>query len=170
VFRTRPLLPQHDCATAIEPNDVERVLTDINADYGNRTLCCRSHGVLLVSAPLASLSLAGQEHGRTWRSHRRMSIGNSKGHDRKDLPLETSIQFSHLHANVLKFRARGARCEVRVGAVTSAKVHCQATSASLPSPPGCLTNISPAGSPIERRTVEALRRTSRTSAAKPGLA
>ena len=35
---TRPLLPQHDCATTIEPNDVERVLTDINADYGNRTL------------------------------------------------------------------------------------------------------------------------------------
>jgi hypothetical protein len=62
---TRPLLPQHDCATTIEPNDVERVLTDINADYGNRTLCCRSHGVLLVLAPLASLSLAGQEHGRT---------------------------------------------------------------------------------------------------------
>src|SRR2546423_15598733 len=61
----RPLLPQHDCATTIEPNDVERVLTDINADYGNRTLCCRSHGMLLVLAPLASLSLAGQEHGRT---------------------------------------------------------------------------------------------------------
>ena len=31
-------------------------------------------------------------------------------------------------------------------------------------------NISPAGSPIERRTAEALRRTSRTSEAKPGLA
>src|SRR3981189_3581736 len=61
----RPLLPQHDCATTIEPNDVERVLTDINADYGNRTLCCRSHGVLLVLVPLTSLSLAGQEHGRT---------------------------------------------------------------------------------------------------------
>src|SRR6185369_14132414 len=60
---TRPLLPQHDCATTIEPNDVERVLTDINADYGNRTLCCRSHGVLLILVPLASLSLAGQEHG-----------------------------------------------------------------------------------------------------------
>ena len=44
---------------------MERVLTDINADYGNRTLCCRSHGVPLVLAPLASLSLAGQEHGRT---------------------------------------------------------------------------------------------------------
>ena len=28
-------------------------------------LCCRGHGVLLVLAPLASLSLAGQEHGRT---------------------------------------------------------------------------------------------------------
>ena len=39
---------------------MERVLTDINADYGNRTLCCRSQGVLLVLAPLASLSLAGR--------------------------------------------------------------------------------------------------------------
>ena len=37
----------------------------INADYRNRSRCCRRHGVLLVSAPLASLSLAGQEHGRT---------------------------------------------------------------------------------------------------------
>ena len=44
---------------------MERVLADIDADYGNRTLCCRGHGVLLVLAPLASLSLAGQEHGRT---------------------------------------------------------------------------------------------------------
>jgi hypothetical protein len=54
-----------ESTTTIEPNDVERVLTDINADYGNRTLCCRSHGVLLVLVPLASLSLAEQEHGRT---------------------------------------------------------------------------------------------------------
>src|SRR5262249_37179543 len=64
--------------------------------------------------------------------------------------------------------ARAARSASR--AATSAKVHCQATSGSLPSPPGCLTNISPAGSPIERRTAEALHRRSRTSAAKPGLA
>ena len=49
----------------IQTDDVERVLTDIDADYGNRNLCCRSQGVLLVLAPLASLSLAGQEHGRT---------------------------------------------------------------------------------------------------------
>ena len=34
-------------------------------NYGNRSLCRRRHGVLLVWAPLASLSLAGQEHGRT---------------------------------------------------------------------------------------------------------
>ena len=40
-------------------------LRDIDADYGNRTMCCRRHGMLLVLAPLASLSLAGQEHGRT---------------------------------------------------------------------------------------------------------
>jgi hypothetical protein len=38
----------------------------------------------------------------------------SKGRDRKDLPLETRIQFSHLHANALKFRACGARREVRI--------------------------------------------------------
>ena len=44
---------------------MKRVFTDINADYGNRTLCCRSHGMLLISVPLASLSLAEQEHGRT---------------------------------------------------------------------------------------------------------
>src|SRR5262245_12198520 len=38
----------------------------------------------------------------------------SKGRDREDLPLETRIQFSHLHANALKFRACGARREVRI--------------------------------------------------------
>src|SRR5262249_11633753 len=38
----------------------------------------------------------------------------SKGHDRKDLPLETRIQFSHLRANAFKFRACGARCQIRV--------------------------------------------------------
>jgi hypothetical protein len=40
---------------------VERVLTDIDADYGNRSPCSRRHGVLLVLTP----PLAGQEHGRT---------------------------------------------------------------------------------------------------------
>ena len=61
----RPLLAQHNCAAIIKPDDVERVLADIDTDHGNRSLCCRWHGVLLVLAPLASLSLAGQEHGRT---------------------------------------------------------------------------------------------------------
>jgi hypothetical protein len=63
--RPRPLLAKHNGTAIIEADDVERVLTDINADYGRRSLCCRRHGVLLVLAPLASLSLAGQEHGRT---------------------------------------------------------------------------------------------------------
>jgi len=61
----RPLLTQHNCAAIVQANNVERVLTDIDADYGNRSLCCRRRGMLLVLAPLASLSLAGQEHGRT---------------------------------------------------------------------------------------------------------
>jgi hypothetical protein len=84
---TRPFLAQHDYATTIEPNDVERVLTDINADYGNRTLC-RSHGVLLVLAPLASLSLAGQEHGRTIPLPHMCSIRGDQrsGRQRKQAP------------------------------------------------------------------------------------
>jgi hypothetical protein len=61
----RPLLAKHNGTAIIEANDVERVLPDINADYRNRSRCCRRHEVLLVLAPLASLSLAGQEHGRT---------------------------------------------------------------------------------------------------------
>src|SRR5262249_30810588 len=61
----RPLLPQHNRAAIIEADYVERVLADIDADYGNRSLYWRRHGVLLVWAPLASLSLVGQEHGRT---------------------------------------------------------------------------------------------------------
>ncbi|QHP69423.1 hypothetical protein EI171_20310 [Bradyrhizobium sp. LCT2] len=46
-------------------HDVERVFADIDADHGDRGTGCLGHGVLLVLAPLASLSLAGQEHGRT---------------------------------------------------------------------------------------------------------
>ena len=46
--------------------DVERVLTDINADYGDCGMSCLGHGVLLVfGAPGQLLSQAGQEHGRT---------------------------------------------------------------------------------------------------------
>jgi hypothetical protein len=61
----RPLLAQYNGAAIIEADDVERVLTDIDADYGNCSLCWRRHGMLLVWAPLASLALVGQEHGRT---------------------------------------------------------------------------------------------------------
>ncbi|TFV47749.1 hypothetical protein E4K65_16105 [Bradyrhizobium niftali] len=46
-------------------HDVERVFADIDADHGDRGTGCLGHGVLPVLAPLASLSLAGQEHGRT---------------------------------------------------------------------------------------------------------
>src|SRR5262249_58586811 len=43
-----------------------------------------------------------------------LAVPQSKRGNRKDLPLETRKQFSHLYANALKFRACGARCEVRV--------------------------------------------------------
>jgi hypothetical protein len=43
----RPLLPQRDGATPIEPDDVKRVLADINTDRGDHTGMLSKHGVLL---------------------------------------------------------------------------------------------------------------------------
>ena len=63
---TRPLLSQHDCTTFIKANNMERVLADIDADYGDRSAKILRNGVLLVfGAPCQLLSLARQEHGRT---------------------------------------------------------------------------------------------------------
>ena len=45
---TRPLLMQHDRAALIVAHDVERVLTDIDADYGDCGIEFLRHGVLLV--------------------------------------------------------------------------------------------------------------------------
>jgi hypothetical protein len=63
---TRPLLAQHNCAAPIKADYMERVLADIDADYGDCTMSYLGHGVLLVfGAPSQLHSLAGQEHGRT---------------------------------------------------------------------------------------------------------
>jgi len=62
---TRPLLPQHDGAARIVAHEVERVLTDIDADHGDRSIGFPRHGVLLVfGAPCQHRLVAGQEHGR----------------------------------------------------------------------------------------------------------
>jgi hypothetical protein len=61
----RPLLTQHDRASIIQANNVERILTDIDADYGDRFCDVAAMVCSLSGAPLTSLSLAGQEHGRT---------------------------------------------------------------------------------------------------------
>ena len=62
---TRPLLPQNDLPAAILTDNVERVLTDIDADYAGGIERV-GHGVLRVfGAPGQLQSLAGQEHGRT---------------------------------------------------------------------------------------------------------
>ena len=63
---TRPLLPQHDRPALIKANNVERVLTNIDADYDDHGVQYLRHGVLLVFGAYCQLrSLAGQEHGRT---------------------------------------------------------------------------------------------------------
>jgi hypothetical protein len=56
---TRPLLSQHNGAPPILANDVERILPDIDADYGDRALQCLCHGVLLVFGVPASLIAGG---------------------------------------------------------------------------------------------------------------
>jgi hypothetical protein len=61
----RPFLPQHDGAAPIQADDVERVLPDIDADHGNRSLQCLAHGVLLSVALPTVYPLSEQEHGRT---------------------------------------------------------------------------------------------------------
>jgi hypothetical protein len=63
---TRPLLPQHDRPALIKANNMERVLTNIDAYYDDRGVEYLRHGVLLVFGARGQLrSLAGQEHGRT---------------------------------------------------------------------------------------------------------
>src|SRR5215470_5238807 len=63
---TRPFLPQHDGTALILANDVERVLADIDADYGDCGAEFLRHGLLLVlRAPCQFLMPAGLEHGRT---------------------------------------------------------------------------------------------------------
>src|SRR5436190_21669918 len=63
---SRPLLAKDDRAAAIMADHVERVLADVDADYGDLGACCLGHGRAPVdAAPTQRGSLAGQEHGRT---------------------------------------------------------------------------------------------------------
>jgi hypothetical protein len=63
---SRPLLANDDRAAAIMADHVERVLADVDADYGDLGACCLGHGRAPVdAAPAQRGSLAGQEHGRT---------------------------------------------------------------------------------------------------------
>ena len=56
---SRPLLTQHDRAALIVANDVECVLTDIDAEDGNGSWDGLGHGVLLVVGTPCQL-LTGQ--------------------------------------------------------------------------------------------------------------
>src|SRR5215467_11706209 len=61
----RPLLPQHDRAVLILANDVERVLTDVDANHASDcTVVLAGHGVLLVFAAPCPASLAGRAGAR----------------------------------------------------------------------------------------------------------
>src|SRR6516225_3187922 len=45
----RPLLPQHDAAAPILADEVERILADIDPDYGDFAIEFLGHGVLPLS-------------------------------------------------------------------------------------------------------------------------
>jgi len=49
----RPLLAQHDCAASVKLNNMKRVLADMDADYGDRSVCCHRRAVLLSGRPPA---------------------------------------------------------------------------------------------------------------------
>jgi hypothetical protein len=60
----RQLLPQHDRSALVEADQVERVLTDIDANRGYGAVACFAvHGV--CSSGLVAPAICGQEHGRS---------------------------------------------------------------------------------------------------------
>src|SRR5215470_12171207 len=62
----RPLLPQHDAAAPILADEVERILADIDPDYGDFAIEFLGHGVLLCLRCSGQLAfLAGLER-RSW--------------------------------------------------------------------------------------------------------
>src|SRR6516165_384093 len=63
---TLPFLPQHDGTALILANDVERVLADIDADYGGRVVeFSVTWRAPVFGAPCQHSLQAGREHGRT---------------------------------------------------------------------------------------------------------
>ena len=60
----RPLLPQNNLSAAVLANNVERVLTDIDADNGNPSVDLLRHDVLLVYGAPCQLQLLA-ERGRS---------------------------------------------------------------------------------------------------------
>src|ERR1017187_520240 len=87
---------QHDRAALIVAHDVERVLTDIDADYGDCGIEFLRHGVLLVfGAPGQLKTLAGQEHGRTipLPDHRRGDDITGRYSIREKSPAEAGQKF-----------------------------------------------------------------------------
>ena len=60
----RPLLPQNNLSAAVLANNLERVLTDIDADNGNPSVDLLRHDVLLVYDAPCQLQLLA-ERGRS---------------------------------------------------------------------------------------------------------
>src|SRR6516162_8234845 len=62
----RPLLPQHNAAAPILADEVERVLADIDADYGDFAIEFLGHGVLLCLGCPGQLALLAGLERRSW--------------------------------------------------------------------------------------------------------
>ena len=78
------------------------LFSNVDANYGDRVLCCcRRQSVLLVWAPLTSLSLAGQEHGRT------ISLADLS---LRTLPLSPGMRSGAPYTLITAFQTRFAAC------------------------------------------------------------
>src|SRR5215472_18435539 len=59
-------MPERDCPTSIQADDVKSVLADIDTDRGDHTLQDLGHDLLLsFGASCQPTGRQGQEHGRT---------------------------------------------------------------------------------------------------------
>src|SRR5215471_10285990 len=129
----RPLLPQHDRAVLILANDVERVLTDVDANHASDcTVVLAGHGVLLVFAAPCPASLAGRAGARPDHSISGLDQATHRSCGRTTLPVQGCRGFCAGEARA-KYRSRARiRVNARFRSLRSARQEWPQSEAALP--------------------------------------
>jgi hypothetical protein len=101
----RPLLPQHDAAAPILADEVERILADIDPDYGDFAIEFLGHGALLCLRCPGQLASAGRGVGA--RPDHPISRPTPSGQDDRHSAIIPQVQQGNSrHIAVLSFRSR----------------------------------------------------------------